>query len=199
MEQVPQQVPPSILDDQVQLTPVKVVVTGMYGTGKSQFIHTACAETVFDTDMPVSDPDCGAEKASTTVGFDFGIALMADCPPLHLYGTPGQPRFMIAAEALVYDCAAYIVLVDSTQREVLDETIGLMQRLTRLAPAPVLVVANKQDLPGAVSCAEISRHLDALHAEVVVPCVATDARSVRVILQLLCRRIGRPIAPEARV
>jgi uncharacterized protein len=47
---------------------------------------------------------------------------------------------------------------------------------------PYVITANKQDLPGALSEAELRRELDLREDEILLPCVAKNRASVRSVL-----------------
>ena len=66
-------------------------------------------------------------------------------------------------------------------------TSGMLKLFQQYAAAPYLVVANKQDLAGALSPEEIRK---ALKVEKVLPCVAIDKASVENVLLELTEAIG---------
>jgi small GTP-binding protein len=127
-----------------------------------------------------------AVKEETTVAMDFGRVTLGD-QLLHLFGTPGQPRFDFMWEVLTKEMQGFIVLADSTIPETFVEVERMLKLFQQYAAAPYLVVANKQDLKGALSPEEIQK---ALKVEKVLPCVATDKASVKKVLRKFMEAIG---------
>ena len=69
----------------------KIVVTGPFNSGKTEFIKTISDIEVVSTERKITTEDRGI-KAETTVAMDYGRAKLDD-DTLYLYGTPGQTRF----------------------------------------------------------------------------------------------------------
>jgi hypothetical protein len=171
------------------MPPYKVIITGSFGVGKSAFVRCAGADTAVGVDVPVSDPHEWRIKRTTTVSFDFGVVPFRSCRTLHVYGTPGQPRFDFMREALADGCTGFVVLVDSTRPQHLEETAQLIERFVATTNAPFVVAANKQDLPHARSPEYIQQQLNLPSSAPVLPCVANDPRSVRAVLLTLLNQI----------
>ena len=92
----------------------KVVVTGPFNAGKTEFIQTISDIPVVSTDQPISD-HLKSVKDETTVAMDYGqVRLGSDL--FHLYGTPGQPRFDFMWDILSKEMRAFVLLVDSCDR-----------------------------------------------------------------------------------
>ncbi len=128
---------------------VKIVVSGPFGSGKTQFITTLSeidpVSTEIKTRKVVRDG-----KNSTTVGLDYGRMRTEDGTIVHLFGTPGQKRFDFMREVLAVGAHGLIILVDSTcqdsEYESAREIYGFFRERNRL---PMLVCFTKQDLPQA--------------------------------------------------
>ncbi len=73
---------------------VKVVVTGPFNAGKTEFIRSISEIGAVTTDENISRnaPEFGI-KQQTTVALDFGRITVDDDLVLYLFGTPGQRRF----------------------------------------------------------------------------------------------------------
>ena len=105
---------------------------------------------------------------------------------LHLNGTPGQARFDFMWEILAREMNGFIVLVDATDPPSFPDAADLIQLFSGLHDVPYLVVANKTDLDGAVSLAEIRRRMNTGDDVTTMPCVALEKSSVRqVLLQII--------------
>jgi signal recognition particle receptor subunit beta len=165
---------------------LKILVTGAYAAGKTQFIQSISEIDVVSTEEGVSNSEELELKNYTTVALDFGKITIDDETALYLFGTPGQERFDFMWDILSEGCIGYVVLVDSTRPGHLSETIRLIQYFTNILDVPFLVVANKQDVPICLPVDYIQNRLGLPEWVPVVPCVATDRQSVKnVLLQLM--------------
>lgn len=162
----------------------KIVVTGPFNSGKTEFIRTISDIPVVSTEKRITTEDKGI-KAETTVAMDYGRTLL-DGETLYLYGTPGQTRFDFMWEILSNEMQGFIVLVDSTDTPSFPDAADLVNQFMNYVSVPYLIVANKTDLPGAAKLAEVRRGTKASGDVTVMPCVATQKSSVRqVLLQML--------------
>lgn len=162
----------------------KLVVTGPFNSGKTEFVKTASDIPVILTEKNITTEDRGI-KAQTTVAMDFGRVTLGD-DVIHLFGTPGQTRFQFMWEILASEMNAFIVLVDSTDKPSFPDAAELIRQFSSFVDVPHLVVANKRDLPGAASADEI-RAGTRLGPNANIPmCSANDRASVLdVIRQVL--------------
>lgn len=165
---------------------VKVVVTGPFNVGKTEFVRTISDIPIVSTERRITD-GLQSTKEETTVAMDYGqVKVNGDL--FHLYGTPGQSRFDFMWEILSKEMNAFIVLVDSCNRDTLLEAKSLLRTFRRLArrnKAPYLVVANKQDVEGAWPAPRIKKALGLKDDILVIPCSAKKKPSVRKVLQEL--------------
>lgn len=162
----------------------KIIVTGPFNSGKTQFIRTISDINVVSTERRITTEDRGI-KAVTTVAMDYGRVEL-DNRILHLHGTPGQARFDFMWEILATEMNAFIVLTDSTDLPSFPEAGELIRLFSDFHQVPYLVVANKSDLDGAASLAQVRRGTSAGDHITIMPCVATQKSSVRqVLLQVI--------------
>jgi len=78
---------------------VKMVVTGPFNAGKTEFIQTVSEIDVVSTERKISSPQ-ERVKETTTVAMDFGRITVDESLVLYLFGTPGQKRFDFMWEIL---------------------------------------------------------------------------------------------------
>jgi len=164
---------------------VKMVVTGPFSSGKTQFIQSVSEIDVVSTERKISS-DAEKIKESTTVAMDFGRITVDEELVLYLFGTPGQKRFDFMWEILSEGMLGFVVMVDSTRPETFREAKSILETFRAYAPTPYVVAANKQDLPEAweLDDLRIALRLDP-HVK-LLPCTATNKEKVKdVLLELL--------------
>jgi signal recognition particle receptor subunit beta len=165
---------------------VKMVITGPFSAGKTQFISAVSEIDVVSTERKITNANGSAIKELTTVAMDFGRITVDEELVLYLFGTPGQRRFEFMWEILSEGMLGYVVLVDSTKPETFREARNILQTFGNYASAPYIVAANKQDLEDAWEPADLRIILSIGSQVKVVPCVAMDRESVKnVLLELL--------------
>jgi small GTP-binding protein len=165
---------------------VKMVVTGPFSAGKTEFIRSVSEIDVVSTERKISSVQEKSVKESTTVAMDFGRITVDDDLVLYLFGTPGQRRFDFMWEILSEGMLGFVVMVDSTRPETFREARSILETFRAYAPTPYVVAANKQDVKDAWDVEDM-RHALRLDSKVkLVPCIATDRDSVKkILLELL--------------
>ncbi len=164
---------------------VKMVVTGPFSSGKTQFIQSVSEIDVVSTERKISS-DAEKIKESTTVAMDFGRITVDDELVLYLFGTPGQKRFDFMWEILSEGMLGFVVMVDSTKPETFREAKSILETFRAYAPTPYVVAANKQDRPDAWEIDDLRIALRLDPAIKLLPCVATNKEKVKtVLLELL--------------
>lgn len=147
---------------------VKIVTFGSYHSGKTSFIK--CINP-----NPLTT-EAKNHDGSTTVALDLAIRDHKGYK-LFVYGTPGQDRFDVAREVVSFGLHAGIVIVDST-RGMTDFEKRILSEL-RSKNVPYMILANKQDLPGA-SLDRVRK--DAGSSGIVLPISARTGQGVDVVL-----------------
>lgn len=164
---------------------VKMVVTGPFNSGKTEFIRTVSEIDVVSTERKITS-EAERVKETTTVAMDFGRITVDDDLVLYLFGTPGQKRFDFMWEILSEGMLGFIVMVDSTRPETFREAMGILHTFRAYAPTPYVVAANKQDLEDAWDVEDLRIALKLDDHIKLLPCVAKDKESVKqVLLELL--------------
>src|SRR5574338_1192672 len=164
---------------------VKMVVTGPFNAGKTEFIQSVSEINVVSTERKISS-EAEKVKSTTTVAMDFGRITVDQDLVLYLFGTPGQKRFDFMWEILSEGMLGFVVMVDSTRPETYREAKSILETFRAYAPTPYVVAANKQDQPDAWAIDDLRIALRLDSKVKFLPCVATDRNSVKsVLLELL--------------
>lgn len=165
---------------------VKMVVTGPFAAGKTEFIRSVSEIAVVSTERRISRPSEAATKDETTVAMDFGRITVDDDLVLYLFGTPGQRRFDFMWEILSEGMLGFVVMVDSTKPETFREAKRILGAFREFANTPYVIVANKQDRDDAWEPTDLKIILRLNSDTKVLPCVALEKESVKnVLLELL--------------
>lgn len=158
------------------VTPLKIVVAGAFGVGKTTFVGASSDITPLTTEEVMTAPSEGVDdlgglpdKRTTTVAMDFGRLDLDSDLVLYLFGTPGQYRFWFMWDQLVLGAIGAVVLVDTRR---LIDAFPVLDYFERTG-LPVVVGVNGFDGDFPYSEAQIR---EALALGPDLPIVQCDAR-----------------------
>lgn len=153
----------------------KILVTGPYNAGKSTFIHAISSKAV------------SVDRLGTTIALDHGHVdykgFNAD-----IFGTPGQERFDPILKLISGEAMGVFLIIDSTKPKDFVRAKQMLE-LTRSYGLPILIVANKQDLNGALSPDEIREKITLPRDISIVPAVAIKKEGVFEAFEMLVDKI----------
>jgi small GTP-binding protein len=173
---------------------LKVLVAGHFGAGKTTFVKTISQIKTVETERKTTLREERMKKDSTTVAMDFGEYQIKNGPKIHIFGIPGQERFSFMWPILARNTIGFLYLLDSTDDSRWYEVFKQIALFRKISPnAPFLFVANKQDLPNAMSLEEIKAKLKLPDKIEIVPCVATQKDSVEWVLNKLLEKVDVPL------
>lgn len=130
--------------------PVHLVMLGLDSAGKSTVLYRLKFDQYVDT-MPTVGFNC--EKVKGTTGKAKGVSFM-------IWDVGGQDKVRPLWRSYTRNTDGIVFVVDSVDTERLEEARVELLRTTRIpetAGVPVLVLANKQDLPGSMEPTELEK------------------------------------------
>ncbi len=160
-----------------EVIPVKVVVAGGFGVGKSTFVHTISEIEPLESEAliteasdEVDDISLTGGKATTTVAMDFGRITLSDELVLYLFGTPGQPRYRFMWDELVRGAIGAVVLADTRRLADCFAAVDYFEQRR----VPFVVAVNPFDGDRTHELGDIRRALQLVSD---VPMLFADARN----------------------
>lgn len=164
-------------------TPVKIVIAGEMGVGKTTALRAIADAPPVDTEVPISGGPIG-DKTTTTVAFDFSTVRVDDDMEVHVYGLPGQKQFDFMRPIVCQGALGVILLLDATDPEIAGHCRDWVDSLRAIDPALRMVVGvTKSDLSRSFSLRSVRQALAACGTE--APIVTCDARDPEQCLQLM--------------
>ncbi|MFC4031705.1 ATP/GTP-binding protein [Streptomyces polygonati] len=156
--------------------PVKMVIAGGFGVGKTTTVRSISEITPLTTEASITEVAAGVDdlshtphKTTTTVAMDFGCITIDSALKLYLFGTPGQERFGFMWDDLVEGALGGLVIVDTRRLDDCHAAVDYFEH----KQIPFAVAVNAFD-------GRIEHPLDdvrwALDVADQVPVIAFDAR-----------------------
>jgi small GTP-binding protein len=175
---------------------VKVVVTGPFAAGKTTLIRTISEITVPSTERGVTD-STRKRKAETTVAMDFGRITIDRDLVLYLFGTPGQDRFDFMWEILGEGMIGYLLLVDASREDSVQEAAGILAAFRTMARVPYVVALNRASAEDHTLVDSVRQQLEIPSDVAILECDATDKESVKNVLLALLYAVLDEVETEA--
>ncbi|KAA9155420.1 ATP-binding protein [Amycolatopsis acidicola] len=181
-------------------TPVKIVVAGGFGAGKTTMVASVSEIVPLSTEEVMTQASDGVDdvtgveaKKTTTVALDFGRITISPHTVLYLFGTPGQDRFWFMWDELARGAIGTVVLVDTRRLDTSFAAIDFFER----RKIPFIVAVNRFDDADEYEEGEIRR---ALAIAPGIPVMFFDAReresSKLALIRLVRYAMDKLPAPE---
>jgi uncharacterized protein len=166
-------------------TPVKIVIAGGFGTGKTTMVNSVSEIPPLHTEELLTEAGVGVDdvlglesKETTTVALDFGRITINPEVVLYLFGTPGQNRFWFMWDELAYGAIGAVILVDTRRLDSSFPSIDFFER----RGIPFIIAVNCFEGAHAYAVDEVRRALDIDDAIPLVLCDARDRESSKTVL-----------------
>ncbi|KAG8136108.1 putative ADP-ribosylation factor-like protein [Naja naja] len=134
---------------QLKTKEAQIIMLGLDSSGKSTLLYKLKCNEVFLTEP--------------TIGFNVEMIKTSKDMTLTIWDVGGQQKMRTAWDNYLEDMDCLVYVVDSSDKRHLEESkkeLELILRHDNIKNVPVVILANKQDLPGALSAEEITQRLN---------------------------------------
>ena len=173
-------------------TPIKMVISGGFGVGKTTFIGSiseidplVTEAAMTDLSTKVDDVKLLEHKSSTTVALDFGRITLDKSLIMYLFGTPGQDRFTFLWDDLAEGALGAVILADTRRIEDCYPVLDFFEERHE----PYVVAVNHFEGSDKFDVDEVREALGVDDTVSIVYCDARDRSSVKDVLVALLDRV----------
>ena len=152
------------------------------GIGKTTAIRSVCGDAIMESDVPNLDLE-QHQKATTTVGVEFGEVNLGDGEKLEVYGCPGQERFEFVRSWVISLSQGIFIMVDVEHADAVGNTLHLIKEIgNHPAPGLTVILSARPTTPD-----KLTRFSAAIEAggKDVLPILQVDVRDRQQMLDAL--------------
>jgi uncharacterized protein len=159
---------------------LKIVVTGTSNSGKTSFCYSI-------------SPNWYTESHFLRfINFEIDEKHL-----LELFEPPSTHGFDFTRETVAEGMIGIVIVMDSSNPQTFRESKIFFETFRANSPIPFVIAANKQDLEGAWPAEDLRIVLRIPPEIPIIPCVASDKKSVANVLIALCEQVLRDKEKEA--
>ncbi|XP_076159817.1 ADP-ribosylation factor-like protein 11 [Alosa pseudoharengus] len=132
-----------------QQKPAQVLLMGLDSAGKSTLLSRLLQGVIMET--------------SPTVGFNVGTLDLDKKTSMTVWDIGGQSTMRTNWKYYMEGCKALVFVVDSSDRKRMGEAQKALKKIlsdANMKDVPLMVLANKKDLPNSMTIREVSNQLD---------------------------------------
>ena len=179
--------------------PVKIVIAGGFGVGKTTAVGAVSEIAVLTTEAAMTEVAAEVdrtghtpEKTLTTVALDFGRITIDSEIKLYLFGTPGQDRFGFMWRDLVEGALGALVIVDTRRMNDCYPAVDYFEKIG----LPFVVAVNMFDGELSHNLADVRWALAVREHTPLITFDARSRRSVRDALVAVLNQALRQVTPN---
>jgi ADP-ribosylation factor-like protein 4 len=123
----------------------KICMLGEGGVGKTSLVSLLQGRNI-------------PKKRDPTVGLEIDDTMLNGCSKVAIWDLGGQERFRFLWKDFLKGSGLSVLVTDSTEENV-EKTKEIYERFSKHMGSKVIAIANKQDLPGALSAEDVQKRL----------------------------------------